>query len=521
MRDLFNLSEFHAAVKTMRIDKPVFMLYNLLCVMNTQNKQIKISLYVLTAAMLAAGLLLTFTVSDYYIFNRIGEFNALFAISQIIKKSGYLLIPLAVYYNKNRCSDIAKYILPPFVIISCFTFGQFFKVSLQSSAPAAEAVYAHINEFIPSWLNIAAYFLQCALCLSICALLFVQSGFKADKKSFILLPFALLGVIPLNLFENFFDINKISQNSFLRFKNFTVWHLAVVLVLIGASVGAYFFLKRQTTENRRCYLAAGAIALLIQYHSKDSMLLGDGYNVYKTVFAAIPLFICNIGVYVASLSVFLHKKVLYAISFFVHAAGAVTVFVYFGKNEMSNYGIFCSYSILYFCLTHSLLFILSVMPAALGIYKFRYKDCVVPLVYYCVVIIVAAVASGLVSSASMSFTHNGYTLNESEWLTPNYAFTQINPLPVTLPVIPLKIWRCNLNLLYLVILYAAYVGIFFAFNGLCKLFVLIKSKIAERIYSPQVTVAGAEIAATETGKNEENKPAIPTAETAEELYPKK
>ena len=52
-----------------------------------------------------------------------------------------------------------------------------------------------------------------------------------------------------------------------------------------------------------------------QYHSKDSIVMGDGYNVYHTVFACIPLFICNIGVYVACLSVIFRKKVLYSISF--------------------------------------------------------------------------------------------------------------------------------------------------------------------------------------------------------------
>lgn len=94
--------------------------------------------------------------------------------------------------------------------------------------------------------------------------------------------------------------------------------------------------------------------------------MGDGYNVYYTVLACLPLFICNIGVYMASISVILKKRVLYAIAFFVHAVGALTVFVYFGKDEMSNYGIFCSYSILYFCLTHCLLFALSVLPTAWG-----------------------------------------------------------------------------------------------------------------------------------------------------------
>ena len=104
--------------------------------MKTQ-KRIEISLIVLTALTLAASLLLTFTVSDYYIFNRIsfldGEdsFNIFFVLSQWIKKAGLLLFPLAVFYKKRCCADIAKYVLPAFVIISCATFGNFFDITMQ------------------------------------------------------------------------------------------------------------------------------------------------------------------------------------------------------------------------------------------------------------------------------------------------------------------------------------------------------------------------------------------------------
>jgi len=233
------------------------------------------------------------------------------------------------------------------------------------------------------------------------------------------------------------------------------------------------------------------------------VLLGDGYNVYYTVFAVLPLFICNIGVYVASLSVILRKKVLYAISFFVHAAGALTVFFYFGRDDMSNYGIIFGHTILYFCLTHYILFMLSVLPSALGHYKFKPKDCIIPLIYYCLVIVTAAVASGIVTSASMSFSYDGYTLSESEWLRPNYAFTQINPLPIPVFEIPLIIWKCQFNLLYLIILYAVYVGLFWTFTGAYYLFLFVRQKVLDR---PITAVYPAlEEAATTLDEHDENK----------------
>lgn len=449
------------------------------------------------AVLAAAAFLLTFTVSDYYIFNRIGwensaeSFNAFFVISQWVKKAGLLLIALAVFYKKKCCADIAKYLLPVFVILSCCLFGKFFDVSaISADSSAADKVYAHINGFMPKALNQALFFTSNIIYMVICALLFVRDGFKTRAKSWIWLPFALVACMPLNIFENFFDAANFGRGHFLWFKNFTLWHFLAIVILIGFTVGSYYFLKNKDKSTQNCFLAAAAVILLIQYHSKDSVVMGDGYNVYHTVFACIPLFICNIGVYIASASVIVKKKILYAISFFVHAAGAVSVFVYFGKDEMSNYGIFCSYSILYFCLTHCLLFALSVLPTALGHYKFRYKDCIIPLIYYFAVIIVASVASGLVTSASMGFTHDGYTLQEGEWLYPNYAFTQENPLPFKLPVWKLRIWRCDLNALYILGLYAAYVAIFFAFNGAYYAFLAARRRILKPKEIPVAAIGG-------------------------------
>ena len=354
----------------------------------------------------------------------------------------------------------------------------------------------------------------------------MRDGFKVKAKSFIYLPFAVVAVMPLNIFENFFDVNDYSPAHFLWFKNFTVWHFLAIAILAAFTVGAYYFLKNKDEEKRQHYLIATAIVLLIQYHSKDSVLLGDGYNVYYTVFAVLPLFICNIGVYVSCLSVILRKKVLYAISFFVHAVGALTVFVYFGKDDMSNYGIIGSYSILYFCLTHCLLFALCVLPTALGIYKFKPKDCIAPLIYYCVVIIIAAVASGLVSSYLNAYEYGGFKLPDYALdRPPNYAFTQVCPLPVELPLVPLQIWNCELNLFYLILLYVAYVCLFWAFTAAYYLFILVRKKtlgaIAKRrggTEIPLVAIGGEIIGESAASDDAQKEIAADEAETnAEEL----
>jgi len=98
------------------------------------------------------------------------------------------------------------------------------------------------------------------------------------------------------------------------------------------------------------------------------------------------------------------------------------------------------------------------------------------MLYYCVVIVVAAVASGIVTSASMGFSFNGGGLPQEDWIIPNYSFTQENPLPVPVYNIPFKIWKYEFNLLYLIILYIVYIGLFWGFIGAYYAFLAIRKK---------------------------------------------
>ncbi len=470
-------------------------------------KGVDISLKVCAAIVIVCAFLLTFTVSDYYIFNRIGygenQYGFFFCLSQWVKKAGVIMITLTVFFNVKRSGDCAKYFLPVFVILSMCLFGvnHFFDAEVTvADGDVNGEIFKSVNTFFPKWLNMTLFFIENFAILACCALLFVRDGYKVKPDCFIGIPVGMLMAMPLNIFENFFDINDFSRDSFFWFKNFTIWHFFAICELIAMSVGWYFFLRKKSREVQDKYLAGLAVMLLLQYHSKDSVVLGDGYNVYNTIFACLPLFICNIGVYIASFSVIFKKKFLYAASFFIHAVGALTVFVYFGKDEMSNYGIFFSYSILYFCMTHYTLFALCILPTALGHYKFRIKDCIWPLVYYFIVIIAASLMSGVVSHISTSWTtadgqhlvydnflvtgliEGGSGVGDAGYIMPNYAFTQNCPLPINMPW-PIKIggFMSYINLLYVALVYVAYVCLFFAFWGVYLLYLLVLRKVREKL----------------------------------------
>ena len=92
---------------------------------------------------------------------------------------------------------------------------------------------------------------------------------------------------------------------------------------------------------------------------------------------------------------------------------------------------------------------------------------------------------------------------------PNYAFTQVNPLPFEVPnLIPIKGLK-HINVFYVVLVYVAYVCLFFAFYGAYRAFLavrgLILAKAGRRAAEGQISRpasilasdALAEVAATE------------------------
>ena len=151
-----------------------------------------------------------------------------------------MLLLAAVFFNCRSCADVAKYLLPLFVILSCCLFGNFFDIVPPTDTPAQE-IFNKVNLGFPKWLNMTLLFLQNAALNACCALLFVRDGFKVKAASFIALPFGLLLTMPLNIFENFFDIDKIPADNFFRFRNFTLWHFLALCVLVGSTVGCTTF----------------------------------------------------------------------------------------------------------------------------------------------------------------------------------------------------------------------------------------------------------------------------------------
>lgn len=418
-------------------------------------------------------------------------FSFSYIFFQVARFSFFLLLPLAVFYSYRTPKNIVKILFPVLSLCLLFFFGTYTSLDkLDSSLPyynsnglnASEIeIYNKMNLFLPSWVIKTEYLLEMFLVFFISVfLLFRERIQKKDFNSLLYYPIFFVLSLPLNLSENFTRTFSDRTNKILHFSNFSIWHFLLFFLVILFTLLFYFALRIRSRETKLYVLRILCMTMMLQFFGKNSMLVGDGYNIYNNVFASIPLFICDIGKYIVFLAVMLDRKWFYQCAFFVHGAGALTVFFYFGKEGTKNFGTIFSYSFLYFTITHILLFLLSVLPVYLGLVRFRIKSVLSSSLYYFVVILIAAFTSIAVTNFSMTITDSlGNTLSSPFY--PNYAFTQICPLPMEFyTFLNVRIGNCEINFVYEFMLFISYLVLFFTFLGFNEGMFYLLQKIKDR-----------------------------------------
>ena len=495
-----------------------------------------LSLIILTSCLLVVSFLSFFSFYYYHHFGHINSVQSgFFSVFGWFKLAGLVAIPCAVFLKTNRFNAPIKFLLVLIPLIS-LAFIPYYMGQVNIPANYQQAIHHDMNNFMPCALVLALFIVEALLMSGIAVLFWVrdikntklklaeninkeqndslnelnklneepntqknppqsnkpntQSNSKlnsffnlvksqSSKKEWLSFLFIFLASLPLNLFDNIFGYGRpVTPDSFafsfLEVANFTMWHLLVFQAVFVLTFVAYKILKNKDSAARYRYLRVLSIVLAVQWMNRASMLIGDGYNIYYTIVSFIPLFICNIGVIVAIIAIFTKNKILQNISFFVHGAGALTVFFFFGRDEISNFGTIFNYSFIYFILTHIVLFMICVLPTLLKEHTFKAKNTLIPSAYYAVVILIAVLSAEGVTA----LTYNAYGIYGM--IVPNFSFTQVSPIPNPIPPFYLNLGALSFDIIYLVILFFFYVAIFFTYWGGYLLIIELPKRVREK-----------------------------------------
>ena len=456
-----------------------------------RNKSIDKSIQILTAIYMALFITGSFSFAFYYPFGHLNDcnrFSFLYIFFQIIRLSAFILVPLAGFYFYKTPRNIVKTILPFLFIGLFFFYPQYCSLSkLDPTLPFYNdtgldqtqiEIYNKINLFLPDYIIKSEYILEVFIVICIGILLNIKFRFKSsDLKSLLWFPLFITLSLPINLSENLTRTFQKETTEFLTFRNYGIWHFLLFLLLAIITITLYLSLKNKDRKTQMYVLRILCLMMFDMFFGKNSMLIGDGYNVYNTVFASVPLFICDIGKFIVFIAIMAEKKWFYQCAYFVHSAGALTVFFYLGKESATNFDTIFSYSFLYFTINHILLFVLSVLPMYLSMEKFNRKNIITSSLYYGVVIIIAAFTSVSVTNFVSQLTDEfGNTLSSP--FLPNYAFTQICPLPMEFPTfLNFKIGVYEINFVYEMTLFISYVVLFLAFYFINELIYFLSHNI--------------------------------------------
>ena len=462
----------------------------------------------LTIALICVSFISFFSFNYFFLFGNITRFgDAVFTLLRWLMLAGLIVIPSAVFLKTNKFNTAIKWLLVLVPLISLAWISRYLNLE-NIPANQTQEIFSSLNNFMPIALVGILFVTEALLMASIAVLfwvrdwkiqpnpsiqsprpqpsppqsqtlatLFKQEFTKSKTKQLLFFLPVFLIAMPLNLFDNFVRLFSPNVFAFFEFRNFSVWHVLVFLGVFVCTYFAYRFLKTKSSDTRHKYLCVLALSLLVQYMNRASVLIGDGYNIYYTILAFIPLFICTIGAPVAAAAVFSKNRTLNNLAFFVHAGGALSVFFYFGRDGLSNFGTIFSYSFLYFIVMHGLLFAVCCLPTLLGEHKFTLKDTVVPMVYYACVIVVAAVVSEVITLVTLDLFYDSF--GAAGVIFPNFAFTQISPIAHNVPPVYINIFGLTFDILYLPILFSVYVAIFWAFYGL---YLLLTQKLAKDFF---------------------------------------
>ena len=413
------------------------------------------------------------------------NFNGIFGVGNIVRwflfgSSIYLI--MAAFFKNEKMANVAKLFMLPLALISIIFLPNFiaFNTSLSNNVSSAILLTLMILELI---VIVAG---------SILIMFLYKNRITKEDFGRTVLTFLFIFVItvPLNIFEFLKNIIPEATLTSLAYHNFGIWHLIAVVILIVMAVTLFLWLRKKDDEEKWQILTTLGLAFIITYISKISISIVSGYQGKTQWFNMLPLYLCDIGSILIPFAMLFRKKFFLDNLFFVNAVGAMSVFVFMGIDSLNGNNYIFSYNYLYFILTHSLLFALSIMPVLLKLYKPKLKGILNGILVFSIVYFLATVTSAYISTIAFPTDNPEIYIY---WM-PNYCFTQICPLPLQLNFPSTTIFGMSFNIPYLLLLYLFYIAMFFAFQGLWNLVKLIsksiknvtnKTKVIEHIQDEQ------------------------------------
>ena len=275
----------------------------------------------------------------------------------------FLVLPIAVYYNKPTFNKIAIYFCLPIVIIHTCMFGKMLP-GFTSELGTGIVDIRFLPDFIPTILRNGVFrgiifFAINLLEIAVIALIFIKdkASIKFNKKDIIpfvtILLLLIASIVPIYALEGIFD-----SDSNIKFKAFKLSHFVWMISIVAEIFILYKVFIKKSKEDRFILLLILSLSLLIQYNQLFSSL---GELTCKRM----PLQLCNLASYIILYSLISKNRNAFLFNLLVNVAGAILAVIILDGDNTN----LISKGNVHYIVEHNNVVVIPLLCLMLGIYE--------------------------------------------------------------------------------------------------------------------------------------------------------
>lgn len=388
---------------------------------------------------------------------------------------GFLVLPVAVYFDKPIFKKIALYFCLPVAIIFICLFGQMLP-GYTSELGTGIASIRYLPEFIGDLMRngvfrtIIFFAMMLAELATIALVTLREQSFLKFKKNdivpFIVLLFVLIfSIIPIYAPEAIFN-----HQSDIKFKMFAPSHFVWMAFMVLEVFVLYKMYKDKSEEDRYIVVLILALCLLVQY---NQMFSSQGELNCKR----LPLQLCNLAAYLTLISIVFKNRGVFLFNILVNVAGAI-IAVLILDGDTSN---LISKGNMHYIVEHNNVIVTPLLCLLLGVFepikKGEFKSFVKWFtIYFISVLVIGTIFNGLVVAL------------ESDWFKCNYLFMFDAAKAKKLISFAALLFKPEIKLGYFTIYPLIQITIYLVFSGIGYLsYVILRKAVKEPVNEENTT----------------------------------
>lgn len=339
----------------------------------------------------------------------LGGNNYFEAIIRWFRFVSFLVIPIAIFYNKKYFVRLSIYFVLPIALINLVIFFMYLP-DITTTSLRGIANIRFFGEGFRSFISNVSFrsgFFALISLLELIILSYIlyknyrRLKFRSIKEIglFILGLFSLILVcIPIYIPQYLFGYTNII------FDSYTLIHLIWIVVLILEFIVLTIVFKNQSSVNKYILVLIMSLALLLQYNMMFA-------SINELTFERMPLQLCNIGSYLILITLLTKSKKLFSFTLIVNVVGAL---IALSVMDVDGKGLGYLWN-MHFILEHSSVIIIPLLCLSLEIFpKVKHKDLLYVLVGFTIYFVVVLSLGTEVNSI--------YAKDGNDFFKANYLF---------------------------------------------------------------------------------------------------